>query len=122
MPEVSQRPSFRQPNDAETLTNTYENRLKSCRLFAGVNAMNRTRDLHPPAWVPTAFRVPWDGHFWPDDHHVDLPTRRHSGSVTTHFDDRQYPRFAPMYSQRRKPPMKAFSLSPTRHFGGRSGS
>ena len=32
----------------------------------------------------------------------------------------QYPRFAPMYSQRRKPPMKAFSLSPRRHFGGRS--
>ena len=85
---MSQRPSFRQPNDAETLTNTYENRLKSCRLFAGVNAMNRTRDLHLPAWVPTAFRVPWDGHFWPDDHHVDLPTRQHSGSVTTHFDDR----------------------------------
>src|SRR5262249_20486406 len=34
----------------------------------------------------------------------------------------QYPRFAPMYSQRRKPPTKAFSLSPRRHFGGSSNS
>src|SRR5262245_47074963 len=32
----------------------------------------------------------------------------------------QYPKFEPMYSQRRKPPTKAFSLSPMRHFGGRS--
>ena|SRR5215472_3178498 len=34
----------------------------------------------------------------------------------------QYPRFAPKYSQSRKPPMKAFSLPPIRHIGGRYGS